>query len=813
MEQNKNDLLFAYLDSIDKPEIIILKNKKIPSLNEYAEKYLANLNKENHNNNLSNNNRFDDYNDKSPSAKKSSINNSNNKSFTVNNLNNQNLKSYENGNIKSFKCEDSITENKEIKNHIDNKDLKNEMFNCSKGVNKEKDINIKINNDINCLSRINLDEYYNQNKMILSEIYKKISPLNTRLNSPLFSSFKTSETNYSRNVKMFENNQNNNNKLDLSKSLASLNNSRNKNISFFSKKKSSANNIKINSSQSLTNVLTSYLSNRNKFSKAKIKKINSKKKSHNFQINFYDYTANDESLIPFCVTNRINTSKSHSQSVKDYWKEKEIKKQIKIEKIRKEKRLKESKEIRDRPKINPNSRRILNKISDYNSINVFDRLSELKKQFIFNGRRFNTKTEYNNKIRNITKNAIKENNYQNYLRRNKNGFDINNKYKSLKQIENINKKLIEKNIKEETNNSNMPINTKLHKINSLRQGHNFKIENKETNLRSIKTLMKGQKNLDISHNNNNKKTSYNKANSKKDIFLPKIMYKRNKTRKNLIKKEELTEIINSDNKSINLKFKNNDNILIDYNFKGNNNEGANEKKNQRVNPIRIQLRNFNDTKSFRSAKNIKGLCSLNTNYLNINNYENYLNDYDMITQNIEDNNYYNRNGNNLNDNNFNLNTEIYYNGKTYNTKAKKLDEKVSKIFITNSFKNKTSESIKNLSNNNKNLINAKKYFILPQKDDNNKDKYQHEIFNTNYLNDFNNFNDKIGREIIDIDKGIDNNGIAYNELNNGIKEINNKNINIPYDKNRNHNIKRRKLDLLKILNFSSSIGIDYKTHN
>ena len=820
MEQSKDNFLCTYKGLLDNPEIIILKGKKLPSLNEYAENYLANLNNDKYSKNLNNNNKLDDCNDKNHSVKEKSIKNSNNNSFIVNNLNNQILNSNENGNIKSLK-EDSIIENKEIKNNLNNENPQNnnkKESDSSKGVNKEKDTNIKINNDINYLSRINLDEYYNQNKMILSEIYKKISPLNTRLNSPLFSSFKTSETNYSRNVKLFENNQNN--KLNFSKSLISLNNSRNnKNSSFFSRKKSIANNLKINSSQSLTNVLTSYLSNRDQFFKVKNKKINFKKKNNDFLLKFSDYTSNDESLTPYCVTNRVNTSKSHSQSVKDYWKEKEIKKQIKIEKIKKERRLKESKELRDRPKINPNSRKIANKISNHSSLNVFDRLFELKKQFIFNERRFNTKTENNNKNGKITKNIIKEKNYQNYLMRNKNGFDINNKYRSLKQIENINKILIEKNKKEQKNNSSMPNNTNLHKINSLRQGHNFKIENKEGSISNIKTLMKRQKNLNESHNRDIKLTSYNNANSKKDIFLPKIMYKRNKTKKNLLKKEELTKIINNENKSLNSKFINNDNILIDYNFKGNNNENVNEKKNQKINPIRIQIRNFNDTKSYKSSKNIKGLSFLNPNYIDLNTYDNYGNNIyenDMITQNFEYNNYFNRNGYDLIDNNHKLNTEIFYNGKTYNTKTKKLDEKIDKMFMTKSCKNKRVESIKNLSNNNKNMINTKKYFVLPKKTDINKNKCQQVIFNKEYLNKINNFNfnDKIEKDIIDLDKCINTtNGITYNELNNEEKENYKKNANIPYDKNRNHNIKRRKLDLLKILNFSSSIGIDYITHN
>ena len=817
MEQNK-DLLCSFVDSLEKPKIIILKGKKIPSLNEYAENYLANLNSEKDNINLSSNNKIDDYKDKSPSIKGKSINNSNNNSFIANNLNNQILKSNEKGNIKNFKHEDSALENNEIKNDLNDEHPKNKNkkeSNSSKEFNKEKDINIRINNEINYLSRINLDEYYNQNKMILSEIYKKISPLNKRFNSPLFSSFKTSETNYSRNAKMFENNQNNN-KLNFSKSLISLNNSRNnKNSSFFSRKKSSVNNIKINSSQSLTNVFTSYISNRDQFFKVKDKKINIKKNNKKFHLKFSDFTTNDDSWIPFCITNRINTSKSKSQSVKDYWKEKEIKKQIKIEKIRKEKILKESKELRDRPKINPNSRKIAIKISNHSSINVFDRLFEIKKQFIFNERRFNTKTENNNKL---GKNKIKEKNYQNYLRRNKNGLDINNKYKSLKQIENINKKLIEKNKKEQMNISSMTNLTKLHKINSQREVHNFQIENKESNLSNIKILMKRQIFMNESHNKDLKLTSKNKAKSKNDIFLPKIMYKRNNSKRNCIKMEELTEINNNKNKYLNSKFINNDYIPTDYNFNGNNNESVNEKKNQRVNPIRIQIRNFNDTKRYRSAKNIKGLSFLNQNYIDLSTYDNYLNninDNDTITQNFEINNIYNRNGYDLNDNNCKLNTEIYYNGNTYNTKIRKTDEKIKKKLMTKPCKNKTVESIKNLSNKNKNVINTKKYFILPKKTGINKDKCQKVFFNKDYLNNLTNFifNNQIEKDIIDLDKNITINGKAYNELNNETKENNKKNANIPYDKNRNHNIKKRKLDLLKILNFSSSLGIDCNTHN
>ena len=151
MEQNKKDIICTYMDLVEKPEIIILKGKKIPSLNEYAENYLANLNNEKYNNNLNSNNQIDDG---ISSIKRKSMNNSNNNSFITNNFNNQNLKSSENGNTNSFKCEDTTTENKETHNCLENEHHKNinkKESSSSKGINKEKDINIKINNDINYL--------------------------------------------------------------------------------------------------------------------------------------------------------------------------------------------------------------------------------------------------------------------------------------------------------------------------------------------------------------------------------------------------------------------------------------------------------------------------------------------------------------------------------------------------------------------------------------------------------------------------------------------------------------------------------------
>ena len=67
--KDKNDLLFTYLDSLETPELTNnFKIKKFPSLNEYAENYLANLDKKKVNNDI-NSISNDNYNDNNSSVK------------------------------------------------------------------------------------------------------------------------------------------------------------------------------------------------------------------------------------------------------------------------------------------------------------------------------------------------------------------------------------------------------------------------------------------------------------------------------------------------------------------------------------------------------------------------------------------------------------------------------------------------------------------------------------------------------------------------------------------------------------------------
>ena len=170
-----------------------------------------------------------------------------------------------------------------------------------------------------------------------------------------------------------------------------------------------------------------------------------KKNSTNFKnmlkINFSE-SHTDESFIPLIsISNRYNANKSTSLSIENYWKEKEIKKQIKMLKIRKEKLNKEISEVKDKPEIDENSRRIVEKIGYNSSSNVFDRLTEfVRNHLILNERALKAKTVNNNyKLK-----LYKENNYKNYIERNRKGLENEKAFKSLKQIQDINKTFFEK---------------------------------------------------------------------------------------------------------------------------------------------------------------------------------------------------------------------------------------------------------------------------------------------------------------------------------------------------------------------------------
>jgi hypothetical protein len=129
--------------------------------------------------------------------------------------------------------------------------------------------------------------------------------------------------------------------------------------------------------------------------------------------------------------------------MEDYWKEKELKKRIKLDKLRKEKIYKENCELRDRPKIDENSRKIAKNIVYNSSINVFNRLTNLAKNNLY-FKMPESKSKIKPEINNIYKLKLyKQINCQNYLFTKKKGKQLEKKFKSFKQIDNNNEELCE----------------------------------------------------------------------------------------------------------------------------------------------------------------------------------------------------------------------------------------------------------------------------------------------------------------------------------------------------------------------------------
>ena len=397
MEEKKNDLLFTYLDSLETPELTSnYKIKKFPSLNEYAENYLANIDKKKINNDI-NNISNDNCNDNNSSVKIFS----NDISVTETNIQTNQISKINNDKYTSNKYDEINDIEKplynqlktrnnlsieHLKRNFNNKTKKSETF------SKISSITFKSSNQI-----INLPTNNFKNNKGFSKLYKKISPPNrTKLNSPLFSAFRSSNSknSYSNN-KLY--NYNNNYNVDI------LNFSKNKSFFLYEKGNIDINlkDIKINKKFSESYLgkkllLNEINSDRNKLQK-EFKKNNIDYKNR-VKINFSE-THTDESFIPLInISNRYNnTNKSVSLSIENYWKEKEIKKQIKMQKIRKEKINKEISEIRDKPEIDENSRRIVEKLAYNSSINVFDRLTEFaRNHLIINERTTKGKTVNNN---------------------------------------------------------------------------------------------------------------------------------------------------------------------------------------------------------------------------------------------------------------------------------------------------------------------------------------------------------------------------------------------------------------------------------
>lgn len=869
MEKNNNDLLITYLDSLETSDIYSnYKFKKIPSLNQYAENYLANLDNLKSINDINTNNNINNFNDNNSSVKALSNDITNNDSIMNTNIQtNQMSKVYEI--FSSNKTDDfSDIEKLKTKSNLAIEHLKKNFQIKTKtpySISKNKNKNLTKKKDINYLSNVS------QNKSInfLSDLYKKISPSErTRLNSPLFSALKSSDSKYSSSFKVFMGNNNNNynDNLNFSKSVNSYNDNKNNKIkSFLSKNGMNESNIKvrqvkkkISMSYLYKNILASYVcSDRNKF-KNKFNNINKKNKSKNIRLQmkkFSDVYSNDESATPFqSVTNRNNQNKSHSHSIEDYWKEKELKRQIKIEKIRKEKIMKENREMRDKPKINENSRKIADRINYSSSINVFERLCELKKnQLVYNQKTTNMKNENENE-NSIGKIKVnKEKNMQNYNKRNKMEIETEYYFRSLKQFENGNKNLIDKINSEQgnhQNNSKLIANKNINKnFINVKRNTGF-CDNKE----SIKFFKNGKKQFNISEND----LKISNKSLDKSFVKPKAVYKRIKLKKKRIDKDKQKRNNISNINGNNNLFNSDINYKIDNSMQINrnnkillyNNSKENESKNSTqiydnksqilyaVDMEQTQNSNINNASYLKYLRNInKDNILLNrndkANKINKNNYKSMCN--------------YNYNYKNGNIKKLNSFKEVYHlkeNGKKTNLNNRRIknknisnDPKVkmnninqceNDLIENRLFKSCMGNSDKYrindfYSDNNKivncNLIDTKKYFKIPLKSELSKDKdlrervkTEYSTYGNDYIND--NDNDNISLNVLhNFTREKDNNIIE------GIKNRSNYNSNNTNsygyikENEQTNNIKRRRLDLLKLLNFSSKIGIDYNNNN
>lgn len=846
MEKNKNEILFTYIDSLDSPHLIRNYQYKKPSLNQYAENYLANLDNLKSLNDFKRNNSIKNFNDNNSSVKALSNDKTNNDSIINTNILSNSISKI-NGIFNSNRNEEYNAMDKlKAKGNLVIEHLKKNFqigANSPDNISKLDDINITKKDNIYCFSNVNQNKSKN---LLPADFYKKISPSESkRFNSPLFSAMKSSSSNYS-NFKVFIKDNKLNNKLNFSKSLNSYNDIKsNKSKSFLFHKRIKDNNIKahkikkkFSKSFLYKNILTNYISSdRNKLRK----KINyNKKSSIRLQMSKFSEIHNTDDSISqiHSYTQRNKQNKSYSQSMEDYWKEKEFKKQIKIERIRKEKILKEKNEMRDRPKINENSRKIVERITNNSSINVFDRLSGLKKsQLIYNEKISNLKNE--NSLSRMTLNTEKS--FKNYINNNKIKIGNDNYFSSFKQIENNNNKLIEKfnNIKGRKNDIE-----KKHNLNKIKKFINTNINQRNSFINkkeNIKYLKKGLKLCNITESEITKDFEmHNNINS--NIIKPKIMYQKLKLKNNLIEKEmqnrdnnlESSKPINKDIIKIgnSIQFNRNNDNLLNYNCKENNNSTlAFENKSHKLYPVNISqikknnnIENNNRKSFIKNSKNIKedninilpnrneGKNNIFKNYhcsvynkrnedkTELNNFKNII-----ISSNKDNDQYFN----NANNNDLNNRKKRKANMDSINhfENESLIGNKLFNSSISNLDSHRSNEN-NNVNNNtiNTNLIDTKKYFEIPLKSElkNQKDlraRIKTDYSTYNYNNFIRNDNNILSSEPI-----MNNNEVSnkYNyKMNNGINNNEFTKKNVP-----KNDIKRRRLELLKLLNFSSKIGID-----
>ena len=703
MEHIKNDSLFTYVDSIDTQDFLSnYKLKKFPKLNHYAEMYLENLEKEKLNKEINSNTdskdntnlnlNIDIINDNASSIKGLSYDITNNDSIINNNLQLNKIKYAHNQN-------ESSESNFKSVNYLAIEKLKENIQNKSKNKNN-------IISKVNTLSIIqdnkNNNVYQNQmkNKETRNKCYKKIIPLKTnKIDSRLFFNYKKSKPVQLEEKYKFSNNNKTQYNLYFHRSDNKFNNNMNKKTLLNNNNKIRLN--KINKYYQISPLFQILTSNRKETDRnIKTKLINS-------------FTENSQCE---STASKNPGNKIYSITLNDYWKEKEIKKRIKLAKIKEEKTMKELGQLRDKPKINKNSKKIAEKLGSNSNSTVFERLSGSCNKILFNERKINLLTQTNKKPKTFkkfiqtTKSIKIEKNY-----------GINPDFQTIKQT-----------AKKDSNN----------KIKNIRY-NTIKNENK---IRKIKGIIKIDYNTEIRQKNKVQKIMQR---NKNDIY---------KVETNIFNNKYINKNTNFD-KSIN-KLNENENFNLLYNnnifYNNNSTENIISQKNQINDKIKYLIKN----------KRLKLFLNKNKSSRNVKSEE--ISTYRKIDNKI------NNQKKKLNQKNKNIN-------QLTNEDDLFLDNNITEFNLSsNEFKDD-----KNITNNNV-IINN--YNLKRKNNSRNKNIFKKNEQIKNLIVGMNSFDGRINKK-------------TRNYINNFKNQNNDENC----------KIKRRTMDLLKMINFSSNIRVNYKT--
>ena len=704
MEHIKNDSLFTYVDSIDTQDFLSnYKLKKFPKLNHYAEMYLENLEKEKLNKEINSNTdskdntnlnlNIDIINDNASSIKGLSYDITNNDSIINNNLQLNKIKYAHNQN-------ESSESNFKSVNYLAIEKLKENIQNKSKNKNN-------IISKVNTLSIIqdnkNNNVYQNQmkNKETRNKCYKKIIPLKTnKIDSRLFFNYKKSKP------------------VQLEEKYKFSNNNKTQYNLYFHRSDNKFNNNNMNKKTLLNNTNKIRLNKINKYYQIsplfQILTSNRIETDRNIKtklINSFTENSQCESTASKNPGNKI-----YSITLNDYWKEKEIKKRIKLAKIKEEKTMKELGQLRDKPKINKNSKKIAEKLGSNSNSTVFERLSGSCNKILFNERKINLLTQTNKKPKTFkkfiqtTKSIKIEKNY-----------GINPDFQTIKQT-----------AKKDSNN----------KIKNIRY-NTIKNENK---IRKIKGIIKIDYNTEIRQKNKVQKMMQR---NKNDIY---------KVETNRFNNKYINKNTNFD-KSIN-KLNENENFNLLYNnnifYNNNSTENIISQKNQINDKIKYLIKN----------KRLKLFLNKNKSSRNVKSEE--ISTYRKIDNKI------NNQKKDLNQKNKNIN-------QLTNEDDLFLDNNITEFNLSsNEFKDD-----KNITNNNV-IINN--YNLKRKNNSRNKNIIKKNEQIKNLIVGMNSFDGRINKK-------------TRNYFNNFKNQNNDENC----------KIKRRTMDLLKMIKFSSNIRVNYKT--